>query len=181
MILYVGNLPYNFTADDLRRVFVAFDHIKSVTVVSDRISGRSKGFGFVEITNKSEALAAIDYLHGRFVADRALMVMEAQPLHSGPADPTRPESSRAQKAKPGPRPTAPKPLAGAASKAKRSEGSGAGGAQRGGKMGVGGQAGKAGSGPGRGSKAAGGQGRAAKPPGGVGRVASKSNRPRREG
>lgn len=166
-MIYVGNLPYNFTADDLRGVFVAFDHIKSVTVVTDRISGRSKGFGFVEITNKSEALAAIDYLNGRFIAERALMVMEAQSPTAGAAQPSAPGGG---KAKSGQR-SAPKAVGSGTSKAKRSEGAAGGGSgsQRGGKMGLG-----------RASKAGAGQGRAAKPQGGQVRAGGKSNRTRRE-
>lgn len=99
MKLHIGNLPFQFTDQDLRQLLVAFDHIKSATVVTDKISGRSKGFGFVEFTNKSEALAAIAYLNGRTREGRTMQVSIAQ--ESAPGAPNRQDPAGAASAKSG--------------------------------------------------------------------------------
>lgn len=77
--LYVGNLPYSMTADDLRETFSAHGTVQSADVISDRDSGRSKGFGFVEMSSEEEAQAAIDALNGQDVQGRALTVNVARP------------------------------------------------------------------------------------------------------
>jgi len=84
MKLYVGNLPY--TADDstLRGLFEAFGEVHSARVVSDRDSGQSKGFGFVEMPKNSEADAAIKALNDRMVSGRKLKVNQAQPQRDRP-------------------------------------------------------------------------------------------------
>ena len=79
MKIYVGNLPYTTTDQDLRTKFEAFGHVDSATVVMDRETGRSKGFGFVEMSEKGEADAAIRALNGQDAGGRAMKVNEARP------------------------------------------------------------------------------------------------------
>ena len=83
MRIYVGNLSYDTTEDELRKDFSAFGEVASVSVVTDRYSGRSKGFAFVEMTNKAEADAAIAGLNGKAVKERTLVVNEARPRTEG--------------------------------------------------------------------------------------------------
>jgi RNA recognition motif-containing protein len=83
MRIYVGNLSYDTTEDELRKDFSAFGEVASASVVTDRYSGRSKGFAFVEMTNKAEADAAIAGLNGKSVKDRTLVVNEARPRTEG--------------------------------------------------------------------------------------------------
>jgi RNA recognition motif-containing protein len=77
--LYVGNLSYSTSDGDLRKLFEEYGTVESAQVIMDRDSGRSKGFGFVEMANAQEAQAAIDALNGQEVAGRALTVNEARP------------------------------------------------------------------------------------------------------
>ena len=77
--LYVGNLSYSTTDSDLRKLFEEYGSVESAQVIVDRDSGRSKGFGFVEMSNAQEAQAAIDGLNGQEVGGRALTVNEARP------------------------------------------------------------------------------------------------------
>ncbi len=79
MKLYVGNLSYATTEDDLRQLFGAYGSPDSVTVISDRGTGRSKGFGFVEYSKDDEARSAMSALNGREIDGRALTVSEARP------------------------------------------------------------------------------------------------------
>jgi RNA recognition motif-containing protein len=79
MKIYVGNLSYEITEEDLRQEFVAFGEITSVSVITDRDSGRPKGFGFVEMASKAEAEAAISGLNGRTLKERTIVVNEARP------------------------------------------------------------------------------------------------------
>ena len=79
MKIYVGNLPYTATDQDLQEKFEAFGQVDSATVVMDRETGRSKGFGFVEMGEKAEADAAITALNGQDMMGRALRVNEARP------------------------------------------------------------------------------------------------------
>jgi cold-inducible RNA-binding protein len=81
--LYVGNLSYSTTESDLRELFAAYGAVDSVAVVTDRDSGRSKGFGFVEFGNDAEAQAAISALNGKDVGGRALTVSPARPRAEG--------------------------------------------------------------------------------------------------
>jgi len=77
--LYVGNLSYDTSDSDLQRLFEEFGTVESAQVISDRETGRSKGFGFVEMGSDQEAQAAISALNGKEVGGRALTVNEAKP------------------------------------------------------------------------------------------------------
>jgi len=77
--LYVGNLPYSLSDSDLQRVFEAHGSVVSAQVIVDRDTGRSKGFGFVEMGSDQEAQAAITALNGTELEGRALTVNEARP------------------------------------------------------------------------------------------------------
>jgi RNA recognition motif-containing protein len=79
MKVYVGNLSYDTTNEDLARMFEPFGSVESATVISDRDTGRSKGFGFVEMSSKKEAEDAISELSGTEVNGRTLTVNEARP------------------------------------------------------------------------------------------------------
>jgi cold-inducible RNA-binding protein len=83
MKLYVGNLPYTMDEGDLRDLFTPYGAPSSVAVIMDRGTGRSKGFGFVEFENDTEAKAAISALNGRDFNGRALTVSEARPRTEG--------------------------------------------------------------------------------------------------
>jgi RNA recognition motif-containing protein len=77
--IYVGNLPRDTTDSDLQKAFEAFGTVQSVTIVKDKFSGQSRGFGFVDMPNNKEAQAAIDGLNGKELMGRALNVNEARP------------------------------------------------------------------------------------------------------
>jgi RNA recognition motif-containing protein len=77
--LYVGNLPFSATEQDLQAKFAAFGAVDSAKIIMDRDSGRSKGFGFVEMSDDSAAQQAIDSLNGSDLAGRAMIVSEARP------------------------------------------------------------------------------------------------------
>ncbi|MFA4915136.1 MAG: RNA-binding protein [Syntrophales bacterium] len=79
MKIYVGNLSYEVTEEDLRLASEQFGQVESATIIKDKYSGRSKGFGFVEMTSKDEGQAAIDGLNGKELKGRALNVNEARP------------------------------------------------------------------------------------------------------
>ena len=79
MNIYVGNLSYEVTDEDLREAFAAFGQVSSARVIRDRDSGRSRGFGFVEMPTQAEAQAAIQGLNGKDLKGRALNVNEARP------------------------------------------------------------------------------------------------------
>src|SRR3954447_19322752 len=77
--IYVGNLPYDTTGDDLVQLFQTYGTVTSGQVIIDKFSGRSRGFGFVEMANDDEAQAAIDALNGTPFGSRPLTVNEARP------------------------------------------------------------------------------------------------------
>ena len=79
MKIYVGNLSYEVTEEDLQQEFRAFGEVTSVSIITDKISGRPKGFGFVEMATKSEAEAAITGLNGKTLKERTIVVNEARP------------------------------------------------------------------------------------------------------
>lgn len=78
--LYVGNLDYGVTSDVLERLFSAHGQVASADIITDRMTGRAKGFGFVEMSNDDEAQAAIAALNGQDLEGRALVVNEARPM-----------------------------------------------------------------------------------------------------
>lgn len=79
MNIYVGNLSYGMSEDELRDAFGAFGQVSSVKILMDRETGRSRGFGFVEMPNRQEAERAVAQLNGKDVGGRALRVNEARP------------------------------------------------------------------------------------------------------
>ena len=82
--LYVGNLPYSFRDEDLQRAFSAHGNVTSAKVMMERDTGRSKGFGFVEMGNDAEAQAAINGMNGQPLSGRSLVVNEARPMEPRP-------------------------------------------------------------------------------------------------
>jgi RNA recognition motif-containing protein len=79
MNIYVGNLPREANEEDLRKAFESFGEITSAKIITDRFTGDSRGFGFVEMSNNSEGQAAISGLDGKDLKGRALKVNEARP------------------------------------------------------------------------------------------------------
>ncbi len=79
MRIYVGNLSYNVTEEELRQEFTAFGEVESVSLVTDRFSGRPRGFGFVDMPSKEEGEAAIASINGKMLDYRAVVVNEARP------------------------------------------------------------------------------------------------------
>lgn len=82
--LYVGGLSYNTTEEELKNTFAAMGTVESAVIITDRMSGRSKGFGFVEMSTEEEAQAAIEKLNGTELDGRTLTVNEARPLEERP-------------------------------------------------------------------------------------------------
>lgn len=82
--LYIGNLPYTTTEDDLRNMFSAYGNVLSVTIISDRDSGRSKGFGFVELEDDAKAQEAITALDKSAMGERTIFVSVARPREERP-------------------------------------------------------------------------------------------------
>jgi len=78
--LYVGSLPYKTTQEDLQELFSQAGTVSTATVISDKFSGRSKGFGFVEMASDEEAAKAIEMFNGHEMDGRAIVVNEARPL-----------------------------------------------------------------------------------------------------
>jgi RNA recognition motif-containing protein len=79
MNIYVGNLSFKAGEDDVRQAFTAYGQVDSVAIITDKATGRSKGFAFVEMSNNEEANAAISALNGKEMLGRALTVNEARP------------------------------------------------------------------------------------------------------
>jgi RNA recognition motif-containing protein len=84
MNIYAGNLSYSVTDEDLKEIFGAFGEVSRANVISDRETGRSKGFGFVEMPVDAEAKQAIDSLNGKDVKGRNINVNEARPRPERP-------------------------------------------------------------------------------------------------
>ena len=82
--LYVGNLSYNTTDDSLKELFTPAGEVTSANVIIDKMSGRSRGFGFVEMANDAEADAAVEKYNGMEVDGRKLVVNEARPMADRP-------------------------------------------------------------------------------------------------
>ncbi len=83
MNIYVGNLSFDVNEEDLRKTFEEFGKIASVNVIKDKYSGQSRGFGFVEMSEKAEAQSAVKSLNGKELKGRALSVNEARPRSDG--------------------------------------------------------------------------------------------------
>jgi RNA recognition motif-containing protein len=83
MNIYVGNLSYDVTEEELQKSFEVFGHVESTKIVVDMYTGRSKGFGFVEMPNREEANSAIDGMNGQELKGRALRVSKARPRSEG--------------------------------------------------------------------------------------------------
>jgi len=81
--LYVGNLAYSVTNGDLEELFAQAGQVQSVAVISDKVSGQSKGFGFVEMATPAEAAKAIELLNDKELKGRNIKVNEAKPRESG--------------------------------------------------------------------------------------------------
>lgn len=82
--LYVGNLSYDMTEDALKDTFSQAGTVESAIIIKDKMSGRSKGFGFVEMSTDEEAQKAIEMLNGKELGGRALTVNEARPMEERP-------------------------------------------------------------------------------------------------
>ena len=82
--LYVGGLPYSTTDDQLKEAFAQAGSVASAVIIMDKMSGRSKGFGFVEFSNDDDATKAIDMWNGKDFGGRTLTVNEARPLEERP-------------------------------------------------------------------------------------------------
>ena len=84
MNMYIGNLAYDVTENDLRNAFSEFGEVSSVKIIIDKFSGRSKGFGFVEMPSNSEADQAIKALNGKVLNGRSIKVNQAKPRGKRP-------------------------------------------------------------------------------------------------
>lgn len=82
--MYVGNLSFDVTQSQLQEMFTPYGNVQSAQLISDRDTGRSKGFGFVEMSSDKEAEAAINGMNGQMVDGRALTVNEARPREERP-------------------------------------------------------------------------------------------------
>ncbi len=80
--LYVGNLPYSANDESLKEIFQAAGSVESANVIMDRMTGRSRGFGFVEMSTDEDAQKAIEMFNGKDMGGRALTVNEAKPMES---------------------------------------------------------------------------------------------------
>jgi len=78
MNIYVGNLSFSTTEEDLRQLFVQFGQVDAVSIIKDKFTGRSRGFGFVEMPDSSQAQAAIAEMNGKDLGGRGLKVNEAR-------------------------------------------------------------------------------------------------------
>lgn len=87
--LYVGNLAFSVTDDELMQAFTTFGTVVSARVVMDRMTGRSKGFGFVEIEDDAMADEAVDKMNGQTIGGRPVRVSEAKPQEDKPRGPRR--------------------------------------------------------------------------------------------
>ena len=86
MNIYVGNIAFSMTEDDLRQAFEAFGEVSRATILKDKMTNRSRGFGFVEMPNQEEGQKAVQELNGKEMNGRALNVSEARPRTEGNRD-----------------------------------------------------------------------------------------------
>ncbi|MEI8033532.1 MAG: RNA-binding protein [Chlorobiaceae bacterium] len=85
MNIYIGNLPYTVSEDDLREAFSQFGQVDTANIITDKFSGRSKGFGFVDMPNDSEGREAIESMNDKDLKGRTIKVNEARPREERPA------------------------------------------------------------------------------------------------
>ena len=90
MNIYVGNLSYEVKEEDLKKEFEVYGQVESVKIIQDNFTGRSKGFGFVEMPNNAEGQKAIEGLNGKELKGRALNINEARPKTEGRREQRRP-------------------------------------------------------------------------------------------
>jgi len=84
MNIYIGNLPFSITPDEIQELFEEFGEVKSVNLITDRETGRPRGFGFVEMTESEDAREAIHSLNQTSVGGRNIVVNEARPRNNRP-------------------------------------------------------------------------------------------------
>ncbi len=84
MNIYVGNLPYDTTEDGMKDIFTEYGEVSTVSIITDRYTGRSKGFGFVEMPDQAQAEEAIKSLDGSSVSGRSIKVNQARPRDERP-------------------------------------------------------------------------------------------------
>lgn len=84
MNIYVSNIPYTTTEDDLREAFASFGSVQSARIIKDKLTGKSRGFGFVEMSNDDEAQKALDGMNGAELQGRKINAREARPREEGP-------------------------------------------------------------------------------------------------
>ena len=89
MNIYVGNLPYTMGSEELRSLFESYGNVTGAFVITDKISGRSRGFGFVEMDNDDDARGAIESTNGKEFSGRTLVVNEARPREEQSRGPRR--------------------------------------------------------------------------------------------
>ena len=94
MNIYVGNLSYDVTQEDLQQAFQAHGEVMSANVITDKFTGRSRGFGFVEMAKEDEGRAAIEALKGMDIKGRTINVNEARPRNDKPRNNRRMASNR---------------------------------------------------------------------------------------
>lgn len=94
MNIYVGNLAYDVTEAEIQQTFAAFGTVTSASLIKDKFSGQSKGFGFVEMPDKTEAQAAIKNLNGKELKGRPIVVNEARPRSERPPTRGKPRGGR---------------------------------------------------------------------------------------
>jgi len=87
--LFVGGVPYETSNEELEKLFSEAGTVESATVITDRMTGRSRGFGFVEMSSDEEATKAIEQLNGKDVGGRNIVVAEAKPREERPEGPKR--------------------------------------------------------------------------------------------
>jgi len=94
MNIYIGNLAYTVSEDDLRDAFSEFGEVANASIINDKFSGRSKGFGFVEMPKDSEAREAIESMNGKDLNGRTVTVNEAKPREERPREERSPRRDR---------------------------------------------------------------------------------------
>ena len=94
MNIYIGNLSYDATEQDLQKAFEAFGHVESAKIVTDMYTGRSRGFAFVEMASRTEGQSAIEGLNGTNLRGRTIKVSEARPRSKGRRGSGRPDRER---------------------------------------------------------------------------------------